>query len=385
MAGANNKAMKAAGLPKKTQDTVRVALGAGMTVQSAIRHAQAHGLPLGKAKTAGELTGWQRAAAGGVSPAEKAAASAAREAYVAGAARKAALGAAMTKRQGNLTRAIGAAGKGALAARKATQAATAQKRAADAAAAAKPQFKGAGPFNADRHKARAMALSDARKAQLAAAEAKYSVVRNRYPSSADVPQAALQRHTANLSAALRATVKARDAVDRAAALNRAAGAKVSERDAVRRGEKGTRDVQMRQARSDLAGLRAPGGNRAHIMTAEGPKAVDTVASSKNFFVHKEPGYGGRFVVSHRDTGMSITQSNTLSGAKRIMDGMKKTGHLTMKRLEQGGAAGERSARAMARYLSAPKRRNVSLAERGLRAGTAPTKRGKEANAAAGIR
>ena len=96
MAGANNKAMKAAGLPKKTQDTVRVALGAGMTVQSAIRHAQAHGLPLGKAKTAGELSGWQRAAAGGVSPAEKAAASAAREAYVAGAARKAALGAAMT-------------------------------------------------------------------------------------------------------------------------------------------------------------------------------------------------------------------------------------------------------------------------------------------------
>ena len=252
------------------------------------------------------------------------------------------------------------------------------------AGAAKPAMTGARPFNADRHKARAMALSEARKAQLAAAEAKYSVVRNRYPSSADVPQAALQRHTANLSAALRATVKARDAVDRAAALNRAAGAKVSERDAVRRGETGTRDVQMRQARSDLAGLRAPGGNRAHIMTAEGPKAVDAVASSKNFFVHKEPGYGGRFVVSHRDTGMGVASNNTLSGAKRIMDGMKKTGHLTMKRLEQGGAAGERSARAMAKYLSAPKRRNVSLAERGLRAGSAPTKRGKEANKAAGI-
>lgn len=255
---------------------------------------------------------------------------------------------------------------------------------ARATAQAAPKFKGAGPLNADRHKARAMALSEARKAQLATAEAKFSAVRDRYPSTADVPQAALQRHTANLSAALRATVKARDAVDRAAALNRSAGAKVSERDAVRRGEKGTRDVQMRQARSDLAGLRAPGGNRAHIMTAEGPKTVDAVASSKNFFVHKEPGYGGRFVVSHRDTGMGVASANTLSGAKRIMDGMKKTGHLTMKRLEQGGAAGERSARAMAKYLSAPKRRNVSLAERGSRAGSAPTRRGKEANKAAGI-
>ena len=69
MAGATNRAMKAAGLPRKTQETVRVALGAGMTVQSAIRHAAAHGLPLGKAK-GGNVTGWDKAAAGATTPAE---------------------------------------------------------------------------------------------------------------------------------------------------------------------------------------------------------------------------------------------------------------------------------------------------------------------------
>ena len=65
MAGATNRAMKAAGLPKATQEKIRVARGAGLTVQSAIQHAQAHGLPLGKAaKHVGELSGWQKAAAG---------------------------------------------------------------------------------------------------------------------------------------------------------------------------------------------------------------------------------------------------------------------------------------------------------------------------------
>jgi hypothetical protein len=75
MAGATNRALKAAGLPKATQAQIRVARGAGLTVQSAIQHAQAHGLPLGKAKTAGELTGWQKAAAGvKATPAERKAA-----------------------------------------------------------------------------------------------------------------------------------------------------------------------------------------------------------------------------------------------------------------------------------------------------------------------
>lgn len=65
MAGATNKAMKAAGLPTKTIQTVRVARGSGLNVQSAIQHAQAHGLPLGRAgKDAAALTGWQKAAAG---------------------------------------------------------------------------------------------------------------------------------------------------------------------------------------------------------------------------------------------------------------------------------------------------------------------------------
>lgn len=75
MAGATNKAMKAAGLPAKSIETVRVARGSGLSVQSAIQHAQAHGLPMGKAK-GGELTGWQRAAAGvKTAPQERSAAS----------------------------------------------------------------------------------------------------------------------------------------------------------------------------------------------------------------------------------------------------------------------------------------------------------------------
>lgn len=63
MAGATNRAFKAAGLPKATRAEIRVERGGGLTVRSAIQHAQAHGLPLGKAK-AGNLTGWDKAAAG---------------------------------------------------------------------------------------------------------------------------------------------------------------------------------------------------------------------------------------------------------------------------------------------------------------------------------
>lgn len=74
MAGANNRALKAAGIPKATIKTVRVARGSGLSVQSAIQHAQAHGLPMGKAKS-GDLTGWQKAAAGvKATPAERVAA-----------------------------------------------------------------------------------------------------------------------------------------------------------------------------------------------------------------------------------------------------------------------------------------------------------------------
>ncbi len=102
MAGATNRAMKAAGLPRKTQETVRVALGAGMTVQSAIRHAQAHGLPLGKAK-GGEVTGWQKAAAGATTPAEH---RAAHEAHAA--SRKAAM---LSARQNRVAGSLDAAGK----------------------------------------------------------------------------------------------------------------------------------------------------------------------------------------------------------------------------------------------------------------------------------
>ena len=108
MAGANNRSLKAAGLPKKTVDQIRVARGAGMSVKSAIQHAQAHGLPLGKAK-GGELTGWQKAAAGATTHAEHAASRAAREAHVAAEGRKAALKSAMESRQRNLTRALDAA------------------------------------------------------------------------------------------------------------------------------------------------------------------------------------------------------------------------------------------------------------------------------------
>ncbi len=109
MAGATNRALKAAGLPRKTQESIRVARGAGLTVQSAIQHAQAHGLPLGKAKTAGELTGWQKAAAGATPQPSRPAAAV---------DRRAALHAAMAARRGVAARSLGIAGREALALRR---------------------------------------------------------------------------------------------------------------------------------------------------------------------------------------------------------------------------------------------------------------------------
>jgi hypothetical protein len=49
MAGANNKSFKAAGLPKKTIDTIRVETGGRLSLRSAIQIASGRGLPLGKA------------------------------------------------------------------------------------------------------------------------------------------------------------------------------------------------------------------------------------------------------------------------------------------------------------------------------------------------
>lgn len=110
MAGATNRALKAAGLPKATQNTIRVARGAGLTVQSAIQHAQAHGLPLGKAaKHAQPLTGWDKAAAGVTPPPSRPAAAV---------DRRAALHAAMAARRGVAARSLGIVGREALALRR---------------------------------------------------------------------------------------------------------------------------------------------------------------------------------------------------------------------------------------------------------------------------
>ena len=96
MAGATNRAMKSAGVPKASIKTIRVKAGGRLTLQSAISIAREHGLDVGKAPD--HL--------------------ARREAKVE-TKRQAAQATAKAAQQGKVARSLGDAGKGMLAARKA--------------------------------------------------------------------------------------------------------------------------------------------------------------------------------------------------------------------------------------------------------------------------
>lgn len=96
MAGATNRAMKSAGVPKASIKTIRVKAGGRLTLQSAISIAREHGLDVGKAPE--HL--------------------ARREAKVE-TKRQAAQATAKAAQQGKVARSLGDAGKGMLAARKA--------------------------------------------------------------------------------------------------------------------------------------------------------------------------------------------------------------------------------------------------------------------------
>ncbi len=62
MAGANNKSLKAAGFKPAAIEKIRTTGGAGLSIRSAIGHAQQHGIAI-PAKAAGQApTGWQKAA-----------------------------------------------------------------------------------------------------------------------------------------------------------------------------------------------------------------------------------------------------------------------------------------------------------------------------------
>lgn len=97
MAGATNRALKSAGIPKGTIKTLRVESGGRMSLRSAIQLASGKDLPVGKAHD--HLA--KRDAKHAASPEGQAAAADSRS--------KAALQAAMQKRQGNLTRVVDAA------------------------------------------------------------------------------------------------------------------------------------------------------------------------------------------------------------------------------------------------------------------------------------
>jgi hypothetical protein len=125
MAGANNRSLKAAGIPKSTIQTLRVESGGRLSLRSAIGMAHERNLPVGKAvehmakRDARQASSKEGQAAAGdfrTKAAERMRAAAAERAVT---ERKAALQAAMTKRQGNLARTVGAASSAMLAARKA--------------------------------------------------------------------------------------------------------------------------------------------------------------------------------------------------------------------------------------------------------------------------
>lgn len=130
MAGANNKAMKAAGFKPAGIKVIRSTGGAGLSIRSAISHAQQHGVaipakaaehaPTGwqKAAERSGMTGWQKAAAGATTAADHAASQAAFDARRAAKAeeRKTAM---LAARRSRVAGALGAASKGMMAARKA--------------------------------------------------------------------------------------------------------------------------------------------------------------------------------------------------------------------------------------------------------------------------
>jgi hypothetical protein len=146
MAGATNRQFKTAGMPKSTIDKVRVIAGAGVTLRAAVAVAKDHKLPVGKADAFLARHDAKRAASpeGQAATADfrsKAAATmkAAGERRAAEeSARKAALQAAMTKRQNNLTRVVSKATDLALTGRLVSQMMTRQLAAQEAKKAAAP-------------------------------------------------------------------------------------------------------------------------------------------------------------------------------------------------------------------------------------------------------
>lgn len=121
MAGATNRAMKSAGVPKASIKTIRVKAGGRLTLQSAISIAREHGLDVGKAP--GHL--------------------ARREAKVE-TKRQAAQATAKAAQQGKVARSLGDAGKGMRAARKAEG----ERKAALQAASARRQTQVTGSVSA---------------------------------------------------------------------------------------------------------------------------------------------------------------------------------------------------------------------------------------------
>lgn len=129
MAGANNRSLKAAGIPKATIQTLRVEHGSGLSLRSALGIAHERGLPVGAAhefmakrdaKAAASKEGQATAADFRAKAAERMKAAATERAAATPVERRAALQNAMASRGAQasaLARSMGVAGKSAMAAR----------------------------------------------------------------------------------------------------------------------------------------------------------------------------------------------------------------------------------------------------------------------------
>lgn len=302
MAGATNRAMKAAGLPRKTQETVRVALGAGVTIQSAIRHAQAHGLPLGKAK-GGNVTGWDKAAAGATTPAEH------RAAHEASAAsRKAAM---LTARQNRVAGSLDAAGKRMLTGRMVSAMMSRQLAAQQAADAQKAK-------QTAKQNRVAGALGAASKGMLASRKA-----------AAKPALSALDRYRQQVRATAREKERS-DLSDMTASVRE----------------------NMAAGRAALAASAKPRGGlertvvRGFVDRKASVQNVRAIAKSGDFFVHKTGGFSSGYGVTHRPSGTTIYQSHSLGATKAALDGVAKSGSKILSRIEGGDL---RAAKALIRY------------------------------------
>jgi hypothetical protein len=357
MAGATNRALKAAGIPKATIQTLRVESGGRLSLRSAIGMAHERKLPVGKAvehmakRDARQASSKEGQAAAGdfrAKAAERMKTSAKQTDKENRAAvlvdrlrsRADALGAGSDRgdkaydRAQKIAQKYPEAGKLAdqLRKEKSLEAKAAVVRTMRATMIGGTDRKGAGlpPERSERINnllARSKAQFEKSAARVKAARlARENAAKKPQPA----PNSALDRY--------RADVKARMKADERESLTKMVGS-------VQR--------NARVGREALANSPKPRGGLERSVEhgilggKTSVRNVKPIAKSGDFFVHKTGGLSSGYGVTHRPTGTMVYSSHSRSAAHAAMDGVAKTGGKVMSRIEGGDL---RAAKALKKYM-----------------------------------